>query len=175
MAEIPLVDLERSYEPIRDEILAEVTEVFDSQQFIGGPVVHAFEEELADWLGVEHAVGVSSGSDALEAALLALDVGPGDEVVTSPFSFVASAEAIRRVGAEPVFADIDPDTYNVDPEALARQVGPDTAAVLPVHLFGQPAAMDDILKIADARQIPVVEDAAVSGPTCRARASGSTL
>lgn len=162
MTDIPLVDLERSYEPIREELLAAVTEVFDSQQFVGGPVVRAFEEELADWLGVDHAVGVSSGSDALEAALLALDVGPGDEVVTSPFSFVSSAEAIRRVGAEPVFADIDPETYNLDPQAVARRVGPDTAAILPVHLFGQSAQMDAILEVADDRGLPVVEDAAQS-------------
>lgn len=171
---IPFVDLERTYEPIRDEILAAVRQVLDSQTYIDGPAVREFEFAVADELGVEHAIGVSSGSDALLAALMALDVGPGDEVVTTPLTFVSTAEAICRVGARPVFADVEPDTYNLDPTRVAERIGPDTRAILPVHLFGQTCRMDPLLEVADTHGIPLVEDAAQAiGSTYGDRPAGT--
>lgn len=171
---IPFVDLERTYEPIRDEILAAVRDVLDSQAYIEGPAVRTFESAIADELGVEHAIGVSSGSDALLAALMALDVGPGDEVVTTPLTFVSTAEAIGRVGARPVFADVDPDTYNLDPSRVAERIGPETAAILPVHLFGQTCRIKPLLELADAHGIPLVEDAAQAiGSTYGDRPAGT--
>jgi dTDP-4-amino-4,6-dideoxygalactose transaminase len=157
---VPLLDLTAQYEPLRQEILAAVTRVCDSQRFIMGPEVEALERELAALIGVEHAVGVSSGTDALLVALMALGIGPGDEVITPTFSFFATAGCVSRVGATPVFVDIDPATFNVDPAAVARAITPRTRAVLPVHLFGLCADLDAILDVAASRGIPVIEDAA---------------
>src|SRR3979409_1253254 len=142
---VPLLDLSRQYQPLRDEILAAVTRVCDSQRYIMGPEVDALEADLARLLGVGHAIGVSSGTDALLLALMALGVGPGDEVVTSTYSFFATAGVIARVGAPPVFVDIDPVTFNLNPAAVSRAVTAQTKAILPVHLFGLSADLDPIL------------------------------
>ena len=138
---VPLLDLAAQYAPLREAILAAVTRVCDSQRFIMGPEIDALEHELAAMLGVRHAVAVSSGTDALLVALMALGISRGDEVITSPFSFFASAGAIARLGATPLFVDIDVATYNVDAERIGAAITPRTKAILPVHLFGLPADM----------------------------------
>ena len=157
---VPLLDLQAQNGPLRDEILAAIARVCDSQRFIMGPEIDALESELSRMLGVPHAVAVSSGTDAVLLALMTLGVGPGDEVVTSTYSFFATAGAVVRVGARPVLVDIDPVTFNADPTAIARAVTPRTKAILPVHLFGLSADMDPILDEASRSGIPVIEDAA---------------
>jgi dTDP-4-amino-4,6-dideoxygalactose transaminase len=145
---------------LRAEILAAIERVCDSQRFIMGPEITAFEDEMARMLGVRHAVSVSSGTDALMLALMALDIRPGDEVVTPTYSFFATAGAVVRLGAQPVLVDIDESTFNLDPDQLAAAITPRTKAILPVHLFGLSADMDPILDIAARAHVPVVEDAA---------------
>jgi len=157
---VPLLDLTAQYAPLRADILAAVTRVCDSQRFILGPEVDAMEKEFAAMLGVSEAVSMSSGTDALLAVLMALGIGPGDEVITPTFSFFATAGCVSRVGATPVFVDIDPLTFNVQPEAIARALTPRTKAILPVHLYGLCCDMDGILAIAARAGIPVIEDAA---------------
>ena len=159
---IPMVDLKRQYQELRGEIDAAIAEVLDSTRFILGPNVHALESELAEYLGVTHAISCASGTDALHLALRAADLGPGDEVITTPFTFIATAEAIRYVGAEPVFVDIDPRTFNIDPEAVARAITPRTRAILPVHLFGQPADMPALTRLAEDHLLLLIEDCAQS-------------
>lgn len=157
---VPLLDLQAQYRPLREALLAAVTRVCDSQRCILGDEVVALEHELASALGVAHALGVSSGTDALVAALMALEIGPGDEVITPTFSFFATAGSVVRVGARPVFVDIDPATFNLDLDAVARAITPRTRAVMPVHLYGQAVDMAALTAITAPRGIPIIEDAA---------------
>jgi dTDP-4-amino-4,6-dideoxygalactose transaminase len=159
---VPLLDLQLQYAPLRAAILEAMTRVADSQRFIGGPEVEGLERELAAMLEVEHAVGMSSGTDAILAALMALGVGAGDEVVTSTYSFFATAGCVARTGATPVFVDIDPATFNIDVGAAIAAIGPRTKAIIPVHLYGQMADMQPLLDAAVARGVPVIEDACQS-------------
>jgi dTDP-4-amino-4,6-dideoxygalactose transaminase len=171
---VPALDLKAQFQTIRDEIEDAVRRVLESQHFIMGPEVSGFEAEMARYCGVPHAVGCASGSDALLLPLLALGIGAGDEVVTTPYSFFATAGAIWRTGARPVFVDIEPDTFNLDPSRLEAAVGPHTKAIIPVHLFGQTADMNPITAIAESRGIPVLEDAAQAiGAEYQGRRSGS--
>jgi dTDP-4-amino-4,6-dideoxygalactose transaminase len=157
---VPLLDLTLQYRQIRAEIERVLPEVVESQHFILGPRVEAFEQEVAANLGVQHAIGCASGTDALLLSLRAADVKPGDEVVTTPFTFFATAGAIHNVGARPVFADIQPDTFNLDPAAADAAVGADTRAVIPVHLFGQMADMRAFRALGDGAGVAIIEDAA---------------
>lgn len=157
--QVPLLDLRAQYAPLKKEIMAAVEDICDSQHFILGPKVEAFESEMAAYCRTAGAVGVSSGSDALIIALMAEGIGRGDEVITSPFTFFATVGAIVRVGATPVFADIDPVTFNIDPEKIAAKITPRTKAVIPVHLFGQAADMDPVTELARKHGLVVIEDA----------------
>jgi dTDP-4-amino-4,6-dideoxygalactose transaminase len=157
---VPALDLKAQYQSIRDEIDAAVRRVVESQYFILGPEVSEFEAEAAAYCGSRHAVGCASGSDALLLPLMALGIGPGDEVVTTPYSFFATAGAVWRTGARPVFIDIEPDTFNIDPSLLEAAITPKTKAIIPVHLYGLSADMDPINAIASRQGIPVIEDAA---------------
>lgn len=157
---VPLMDIQAQYGPLRAEIDAAIAGVLDSGRFILGPEGRALEATVSERLGGRPAVGVANGTDALVIALHALDIGPGDEVITTPYTFYATAEAIARVGATPVFADIDPLTYCLDPERVRERIGPRTRAILPVHIFGHPADMAGIMAIAREHGLTVVEDCA---------------
>ena len=171
---VPLLDLKAQYAKIRKEILAAVGEVLESQRCIGGPKVAELEEKVAAVSDCKYAVGVSSGTDAILAVLMSLDIAAGDEVVTTPFTFFATAGCIARAGAKPVFVDIDPRTYNIDPRLLGKAISRKTRAIIPVHLFGQMADMDPIMRIADKNGIPVIEDACQSiTSTYKSRKAGS--
>lgn len=159
---IPMVDLKAQYALLKDEIDAGMKEVFDTCAFILGPNVQAFEQEAAEYLGVKHAIGCASGTDALHLALQAAGVQAGDEVITSPFTFIATAEAIAFVGAKPVFVDIDPQTFNITAERIEAAITPKTKAVMPVHLFGQPCDMAAILAVCARHGLKVIEDCAQS-------------
>jgi dTDP-4-amino-4,6-dideoxygalactose transaminase len=157
---VPLLDLKPQYASIRDEIRTAVDRVLESQTFILGPEVKALESEIANYCRCAHAIGVSSGTDALLVALMAIGIKPGDEVITSSYSFSATAGSIARLGATPVFADINPITFNIDAGAISARVTPRTRAIIPVHLFGQVADMPSILEIAHRHELYVIEDAA---------------
>ena len=159
---IPLVDLKAQYDSIKDEIDAAIHRVIQNGQFILGPEVKAFEDEMAAYCGTKFAVGVASGTDALHLALLACGIKDGDEVITTPFTFIATAESIAKCGAKPVFIDIDPKTYNIDTAQIESKITSKTKAILPVHLYGQPAAMEPILEISKKHNLKVVEDCAQS-------------
>jgi dTDP-4-amino-4,6-dideoxygalactose transaminase len=157
---IPLVDLEAQYLSIKEEVDRAIKQTLESTQFILGPEVKALENEIAAYLGVKHAVGVASGTDALLLALLGCGVGPGDEVITTPFTFVATSETISRCGAVPVFVDIDPHTFNINAAQIEKKIGKKTKAILPVHLYGHAAPMDDIIHLAREHGLKVIEDCA---------------
>ena len=153
---VPLMDLSGQWEPLRERLLAAVGEVIASGVFILGPNVRAFEEETAADLGVAHAIGVANGTDALVLVLDAMGIGPGDEVICPAFTFYATAESIARIGATPVFADIDADTMNLDVADVARRITAKTKAIMPVHLFGRPAPLAELAALG----LPVIEDSA---------------
>ena len=171
---IPFMNLKVQYATIRDEVSRAVERVLESGQYALGPEVDAFEREFAEYCGVAHAVAVNSGTSALHMALLAAGVGPGDEVITTPFTFVATVAAIVQSGAQPEFADIEAGSFLIEPAAIERAVTPRTKAIVPVHLYGQAADMDPILEVAAARGLAVIEDAAQShGAAYRGRRTGS--
>jgi dTDP-4-amino-4,6-dideoxygalactose transaminase len=157
---MPFLDLKAQYAPIRQELLAAVTRVMDSQHFILGPEVEILEKELAQYVGCEFTIACASGSDALLLSLMAFDLHPGDEVITTPFTFIATGGAIARLDLRPVFVDIDPQTYNLDPGLIEKAITPKTRAIIPVHLFGLAAEMEPILAVAGAHGLKVIEDAA---------------
>lgn len=162
MKPIPMVDLAAGHARLEPRLSQVVAEVLADTRYILGPNVKALEEELADWLGVRHAIGCASGTDALHLALRAAGLGPGDEVITTPFTFIATAEAIAYVGAVPVFVDIDPQTFNIDPAQVAAAITERTRAILPVHLFGQPADMAALTALAEQHELKIIEDCAQS-------------
>ncbi len=171
---IPVMDLSPGIASLRPDLMAAVDEVLASGRFILGPNVEAFEAEVATYLGVDYAIGVNSGTDALVIGLRALGVAAGDEVITTPFTFFATAEAISVVGASPIFVDIDPGTFNLDPTAVEKAIGPRTRAIVPVHLFGQPADMDPITLVARDHGLVVLEDAAQAmGAELRSQKTGT--
>jgi dTDP-4-amino-4,6-dideoxygalactose transaminase len=171
---IPILDLTRYDAELKADIARNVAEVFATGRFVLGPANDAFEKAFASAIGVRHAIGVSSGTDALLVSLLALGVGPGDEVITSPFSFFASAGTVARLNARPVFVDIDPATFNLDPGQLEAAVTPRTKVIQPVDLYGQCADMEPILEIANRRRVPVLEDACQAvGATYRGKSAGA--
>jgi dTDP-4-amino-4,6-dideoxygalactose transaminase len=155
-----MLDLKAQYKTIKNEIEPAVKEVMESQYFILGPKVKAFEEQIAQYCRTKYAVGVSSGTDALLIALMAAGIQPGDEVITTTYSFFATAGSISRLNAKPVFADIDPHTFNIDPDKIEAVITPKTKAIIPVHLYGQCADMDPILELAEKHNLTVIEDAA---------------
>ncbi len=171
---VPLLDLQAQYVALRDDLQQAVERVMSSQRFVLGDEVRGLENSIAGYCHTQHAVGCASGSDALLLALMALDVKAGDEVITTPFSFFATAACITRLGARPVFVDIDPRTYNIDASQVADAITSRTSAIMPVHLYGQCAAMDSLLEVGKRRGVPLVEDAAQAiGATENGRPAGS--
>ena len=172
--QVPILDLKAQYESIREEIRAAIEGVLDKQHFILGPQIKALEQEVANYCGCKYGVGVASGTDALILGLRACGVGPGDEVIVPSFSFVATADAVSALGAKPVFADIDPVTFNLEPNDIEPRITPRTRAIIPVHLYGQAADMDPILHLANAYNLKVVEDNAQAlGATYKGRRTAS--
>lgn len=159
---IPILDLTRQYKQIKSEVEPAVLKVLESGGFILGKTVEDFEKACADYLGVKHAIGVNSGTDALQLGLMAYDIGQGDEVITTCFSFYATSEVVNILGAKPVFVDIDPKTFNIDTTKIEEAITSKTKAIIPVHLYGQPADMDEVMKIAKKHNLAVIEDCAQS-------------
>src|SRR4051794_16093633 len=171
---IPLVNLKAQFAPLRSEMLASLERILDSQQFVLGPEVKALEDEVAAYSQTAHAIGCASGSDALLLALMALDVKAGDEVIVPAFTFFATGGAVARIGARPVFVDIDPATYTIDPARVEAAITARTKAIIPVHMYGQCADMDPLLDISERRGVPIIEDAAQAiGALDRGRRAGS--
>ncbi len=171
---IPLVDLKTEYENLKNELNRAIQEVLESSSFILGPNGEKLEEEISQYIGAAHALGVANGTDALLLSLEALNIGSGDEVITTPFTFFSTAEVIARVGATPVFVDIDPQTFNMNPELIEAAITKKTKAIIVVHLFGQPADMDAILNISRKQNLHVIEDACQSiGASFRGKKVGS--
>jgi dTDP-4-amino-4,6-dideoxygalactose transaminase len=173
--QVPLLDLKAQYQTIKGEISRAMNEVCESQAFALGPAVATFEDEVAAYCGVKHAIGVSSGTDALLASLMALGIQPGDEVITTPFTFFATAGSVVRVGAKPVFVDVDPDSYNINPAGIEQRITGRTRAIVPVHLFGQMAQMKPIMDIARRHNLVVIEDAAQAIGACQDDAKAGTF
>lgn len=174
VAGVPLLDIARGNSPLREEFIEALASVVDSGRFLFGPEVSELEGEVARLSQVDHAIGCASGSDALLLALMALEIGPGDEVIVPSFTFFATVSCVTRMGATPVFADINPRTFNIDPAAVSAAITPATRAIIPVHLFGQCAEIDAICRMAAQRDIAVVEDAAQAiGAAYHSRAAGS--
>lgn len=168
-----LIDLQAQYQRIKPDVDARIQAVLDHGRYVMGPEVEALETRLAEYAGVEHCIALSSGTDALLVAMMALEIGPGDEVITTPFTFIATGEMIGLLGATPVFVDIDPDTYNIDASLIEEKITARTKAIVPVSLFGQIADMDTINAIGERHEVPVIEDAAQSfGATYKGRRSG---
>ena len=159
---VPILDLKAQYAAIKDEINLATNQVCESQFFCLGPALAEFEEKIAEYCQSKYAIGLSSGSDALLVSLMALEIKPGDEVITSPFTFFATAGSVTRLGAKPVFVDIDPDSYNIDPALIEEKITEKTRVIIPVHLFGQIARMKPIMEIAERHDLDVIEDAAQS-------------
>ena len=171
---VPLLDLQAQYASLRDEVRPAIERVLESQRFVLGDEVRRLESSIADYCHTKHAVGCASGSDALLLALMALDVKSGDEIITTPFSFFATASCVARLGARPVFVDIDPATYNIDVSQVADAITSRTKAIMPVHIYGQCADIDPLLALGERHGIPIVEDAAQAiGATDRGRPAGS--
>jgi len=170
----PMLDLKKQYLTIREEILGSVNEVLESAHYILGKKGAALEERIKQYHGMREAIGVASGTDALHLAVRALGIGPGDEVITTPFTFFATAEAIMYVGAKPVFVDIEPETCNIDVKLIEAKITGKTRAILPVHLFGHPADMDTITALAEKYRLAIIEDCAQSfGATLHGKKTGS--
>jgi dTDP-4-amino-4,6-dideoxygalactose transaminase len=172
---VPLLDMKRQYEPLREQILAAVAKVCDSGRYILGPESEELERLVANYTGARHAIACASGSDALLLALMAVNVGPGDEVICPSYTFFATASAVSRLGAEPVFIDIEASTYNLDPRKLESLISPKTKAIIPVHLFGQCAPMDEIGRVAAKHGVPIIEDACQAIGAAYAGRSAGTL
>lgn len=171
---VPLIDVSRQYEPLKQEILAAIAQVCDSGRFILGPDCQQLEREMADYCGAKHGVSCASGSDALLLALMAADIGAGDEVICPSYTFFATASAVWRLGAKPVFVDIDPATFNICPDAIDAAITPATKAIIPVHLFGQCAEMDKIEAVATKHNLLIITDACQAiGAEYRGRRAGS--